>query len=158
MPRRPCDWTLVFLLAAIVAACGGASNGSTQLGFGDRGLDRCSLISADEAAQWLDSSVSAGPSEGFDGEPDLVTCSYEAEENRNAVLVQIYDGASFFAEPGSSARDGETLDGLGEDAWTKPGTVRFLQNDWAVSVSRTFGAVPDEALLEMAEMISARLP
>lgn len=156
MPRRPLNWVLVLLLAAV--ACGGASNESTQLGFGGRGLDRCSLIGVDEAEQWLGSSVSAGPTDGFDGEPDLLTCSYEAEENRNAVLVQIYDGASFFAEPGSAARDGETLEGLGEDAWTKPGTVRFLQNDWAVSVSRIFGTVPDEAVLEMAEMISARLP
>lgn len=148
----------LLLLAVPIAACGDGSGDSDQLGVGDRGLDRCSLISEEEAAEWLGPDVMSAPSEGFDGEPDLVTCLYEVEGTPDSVLVQVYDGAVFFAEPGSDARTGEDLPGLGEDAWTNPGDVNFLQNDWTVSVSRILGQVPDEALLEMAELISSRLP
>ena len=74
------------------------------------------------------------------------------------MLVQVYDGAVYFAEPGSPSRIGEDLTGLGEDAWTKTGDVNFLQNDWTVSVSRISGQVSDAALLEMAELISSKLP
>jgi len=102
--------------------------------------------------------VVAAPSEGFDGKPDIVTCLYTVDETFDNVLVQIYDGEVFFAEPGSDARSGPDLPGLGDDAWTKAGDVNFLQNDWTVSVSRISGQIPDEALLEMAELISSRLP
>jgi hypothetical protein len=80
------------------------------------------------------------------------------EGSPNSVFVQVYDGEVFFAEPGSAARTGETLQGLGEDAWTKEGDVNFLQNNWTVSVTRITGQVSDADLLEMAELISSRLP
>lgn len=147
---------LTVVLAFTVTACGNGGD-EDALGMGDRGLDRCSLITADEAEQWFGSPVSAAPSEGFDGEPDLVTCLYEAETGAS-VLIQVYDGDVFFAEVGSGSRTGETLEGLGEDAWTDAGTVKFLQNDWSASVSRIIGSVSDEALLEMARLMSSRLP
>lgn len=148
--------TLTF--AFIAAACGNGDDGGDVLGLGDRDLDRCSLISAQEAGQWFGGPVSAAPSDGVDGEPDPVTCLYEAYGSPNSVFVQVYDGAVFFAEPGSAARTGETLEGLGEDAWTTEGDVNFLQDDWTVSVTRIAGQVPDAGLLEMAELISSRLP
>lgn len=145
-------------LALIAAACGNGDGGGDVLGLGDRDLDRCSLISAQEAEQWLGGTVSVAPAEGIDGSPDPVTCSYQVEGSLTSVLVQVYDGEVFFAEPGSAARTGETLEGLGEDAWTKEGDVNFLQNNWTVSVTRILGPVPDANLLEMAELISTRLP
>lgn len=145
-------------MTLILAACGNGDGGDDVLGLGDRGLDRCSLISAQEAEEWFGGTVLAAPSEGINGKPDPVTCLYELESSFNSVLVQVYDGDVFFAEPGSGARTGETLEGLGEDAWTKAGDVNFLQNDWTVSVSRISGQVSDAGLLEMAELISSRLP
>lgn len=145
-------------LALGVAACGGEAGDDGALGVGERGLDRCSLISPDEATTWLESQVTATHADGIYGEPDLVTCLYQADDSANSVLVQVYDGDVFYAEKGSPARTGEDLDGLGEDAWTKDGDVNFLQNKWTVSVSRVIGSVTDESLLEMAKLISSRLP
>ena len=145
-------------LAMVAAACGDGDDGGDVLGLGDQDLDRCSLISAQEAEQWLGGAVSVAPSEGFDGDPDPVTCLYQVEGSLNSVLVQVYDGEVFFAEPGSASRSGETLEGLGDDAWTQEGDVNFLQDDWTVSVTRISGRVPDAGLLEMAELVSSRLP
>ena len=75
-------------LALIVAACGSGNDGGDVLGLGDRDLDRCSLISAQEAEQWLGGTVSAAPSDGIDGKPDPVTCLYEVEGSFNSVFVQ----------------------------------------------------------------------
>jgi hypothetical protein len=149
--------TLLLVLALTIPACEG-DDGGDVLGLGDRDLDRCSLISAQEAEQWLGAPVSAAPAEGFDGEPDPVTCLYEVDGSPNRVLVQVYDGAVYFAEPGSPTRTGQDLVGLGDDAWTTEGDVNFLQNDWTVSVSQITGLISDQNLLEMAELISSRLP
>lgn len=149
---------VILTIALITTACGNGDSDNNVLGLGDQDLDRCSLITNEEAGQWLGGTVSAGPSEGFDGDPDPVTCLYEADGSSNTVFVQVYDGEVFFAEPGSAARTGETLEGLGEDAWTAQGDVNFLQADWTVSVSRIAGAVSDSDLLEMAQLISSRLP
>jgi hypothetical protein len=150
---------IVTLAVALIAtACGGGDSEDNVLGLGDQDLDRCSLVTTEEAEQWLGGTVSAAPAEGFDGEPDLVTCLYEAEGTPNVVFVQVYDGEVFFAEPGSAARTGETLEGLGDDAWTKAGDVNFLEDNWTVSVSQISGPVSDADLLEMAQLISSRLP
>ncbi len=99
---------LVFLLVMAVSACGGED----VLGMGDRQLDRCSLMSAEESEQWLGASLSEpASSEGIDGEPDPVTCLYQNE--MASLLIQVYDGEEFFAEEGSPARTGETIEGLG---------------------------------------------
>jgi hypothetical protein len=145
-------------IALIATACGGGDSDDDVLGLGDQDLDRCSLMTAEEAEQWLDGTVSAAPSEGIDGKPDLVTCFYEVDGTFSSVFVQVYDGEVYFAEPGSAARTGETLQGLGDDAWTKAGDINFLQDDWTVSVTRISGQVPDADLLEMAQLISSRLP
>jgi hypothetical protein len=148
----------ILAFALIATACGGGDSEDDVLGLGDQDLDRCSVMTAEEAEQWLGGTVSAAPSEGFDGKPDLVTCFYEVDGTFNSVLVQVYDGGVYFAETGSAARTGETLQGLGDDAWTQAGDVNFLQDDWTVSVSRISGQVPDADLLEMAQLISSRLP
>ena len=145
-------------LTLIATACGNGDGGEDVLGLGDRDLDRCSLVSAQEAEQWLGGTVSAAPSDGIDGKPDPVTCLYQVDGSPNSVFVQVYDGEVFFAEPGSAARTGETLEGLGEDAWTKEGDVNFLQDNWTASVTRITGRVSDADLLKMAELISSRLP
>jgi hypothetical protein len=145
-------------IALIATACGGGDSDDDVLGLGDQDLDRCSLMTAEEAEQWLDGTVSAAPSEGIDGKPDLVTCFYEVDGTFSSVFVQVYDGEVYFAEPGSAARTGETLQGLGDDAWTQAGDINFLQDDWTVSVTRISGQVPDADLLEMAQLISSRLP
>lgn len=145
---------VVLLVALALAACGGGND--DVLGLGDRGLDRCSLITAEEAEGWLGALVEdPAPSDGFDGEPDPITCSYRGSDAR--VLLQIRDGEPFFAEEGSSAR-GETFEGLGEDAHVDNDSVRFLQNDWAVSVDYIGGRMDFQELVEMAELISSRLP
>lgn len=149
---------LAILFALFAAACGDGGSGGDAVGSGDRDLDRCSLVTAQEAEKWFGTTVSVGPSEGFDGEPDPVTCLYQAEGSFDSVLVQVYDGEVYFAEPGSAARTGETLDGLGEDAWTQEGDVNFLQSNWTVSVTRITGRLADADLLEMAQLISSRLP
>jgi hypothetical protein len=145
----------VLVMALAVISCGGG-NGTAS---GDRSLDRCSLITATEAEQWIGGSVEEPvPADGIDGKPDPVTCEYRSDDAGTHVLVQVYDGDIYFAKPGSSSRIGETLDGLGEDAFVGDGSVRFLQNGWAVSVARIIGQVPDENLIEMARLISTRLP
>ncbi len=148
------------VIALITASCGGGGGDSDDdvLGLGDRDLDRCSLVTIEEAAQWLGGTVSAAPADGIDGQPDPVTCLYEADESFNSVFVQVYDGEVFFADSDSAARTGETLEGLGDDAWTKEGDVNFLQDDWTTSVSRISGTVSNADLLEMAQLISSRLP
>jgi hypothetical protein len=136
-----------------------AASPPVVLGLGDRGLDRCSPISAAEAEQWLGAPLAEpAPTEGIDGGPDPVTCFYEKADDGASLLVQVYDGAVFFAEEGSAARTGETIDGLGEDAWMGDGSVKFLQNDWSVSVSRIVGPIPDEGILELAKLVASRLP
>jgi hypothetical protein len=149
---------IALAIALIATACGGGDSDEDVLGLGDQDLDRCSLIASQEMEQWLGGTVLSGPAEGFDGEPDLVTCLYEVEGTSTSVFVQVYDGDVYFAEPGSAARTGETLEGLGDDAWTAAGDVNFLQDDWTVSVSQISGQVSDADLLEMAQLISSQLP
>jgi hypothetical protein len=149
--------TLAFAL--VVTACGDGGGEGDVLGLGDRNLDRCSLLTAAEAEQWLGAPVSEpAPAEGIDGAPDPVTCSYVNEEAVTSILIQVYDGDVFFAEEGSASRTGETIEGLGEDAWMGDGSVSFLQNQWSASVARIAGQIPDEDLLEIAELMSSRLP
>lgn len=162
MKRRTGVSYVTMAIALIVTGCAGELEGTNGdddvLGLGDRGLDRCSLISETEAEGWLGGPVVAAPSEGSDGVPDPVTCLYTSEDPRAVILVQVYDGEVFFAEEGSAARVGETIDGLGDDAFQGQGSVHFLQNDWSASVSLIFGLIPDEDILEMAELMSSRLP
>jgi hypothetical protein len=151
MNRR---WLMIVLaLATAVAACG---SDNEVLGLGDRDLDRCSLITVEEAEDWLGAPVEAATSEGLDGEADPVTCYYEGANG--SILLQVYDGAVFFAEPGSPARLGEDVAGLGEDAFRDNDSVKFLQNDWSASVSQISGVADIDHLMEMAELMSERLP
>jgi len=143
----------ILVLVSIIAACGGEEE---TLGLGERELDRCSLITIDEAAAWLGGPVEAAPSESLDGVSDLVTCLYEGATG--SVLVQVYDGEVYFAEPGSPARLGEDVAGLGEDAFRDNDSVKFLQNDWAASVSQIGGIANIDHLMQMAELMSERLP
>lgn len=148
----------IILAAAAVAvgvvACGGDDSGT--LGADGRELDRCSLITVEEAAQWLGDPVSAAPSEGLDGNPNPVTCFYEGTDA--SVLVQIRDGAVFFAEPGSDSRSGEDVAGLGEDAFIDSDSIEVLQNDWSVAIGHISGLLGEGSLLEMAQIVSDRLP
>jgi hypothetical protein len=114
------------------------------------------LVSPDEAAQWIGGPVTAAPAEGIDGNPDPVTCMYEGSSAK--VLVQVYDGEVYFAEPGSASRVGVDVEGLGEDAFIGDGSVRFLQNGWSASVGQISGLVDDDSLLAMAHLMSSRLP
>lgn len=152
---------LLCLLAVVVAACGGGDGdtgdgGGGGDGGGDRDFDRCSLMTAEEAARWLGDPVDeVGPSEGPGSEE---TCLYESTTNEKIVLIQVYDGEVYFAEEGSAVRGPNTITGLGDDAWSDVDTVAFLQNDFSVSVSRIFGPVSVDQLQEMAELISTQLP
>lgn len=157
MNRRATALAAALAVALVVSACGGGG-GDDVLGLGDRDLDRCSLVSAGEAEQWLGGAVLVAPSDGIDGEPDPITCLYQKVDAFTSFLIQVYDGEIFFAEEGSASRTGETIDGLGEDAWVGDGKVKFLQNDWSASVSRISGTIPDEDILEIAQLMSSRLP
>ena len=137
----------------MLGACGGDEGSSVAEG---RELDRCSLVTVEEAEDWLGAPVEAAPSEDLDGSPDLVTCFYQGATG--SILLQVRDGAVYFAEPGSPARLEQDVTDLGEDAHMDNDAVRFLQNDWSVSVGQISG-VPDPAeLLEMARLVSSRLP
>jgi hypothetical protein len=142
------------LLLVAAAGCGGGSDETSSNG--DRALDRCSLVTPDEAAQWIGAPVTAAPAEGIDGNPDPVTCMYEGSSAK--VLVQVYDGEVYFAEPGSASRVGVDVEGLGEDAFIGDGSVRFLQNGWSASLGQISGLVDDDSLLAMAHLMSSRLP
>lgn len=152
--RRTLTTLTALMLLLTLASCG--DDDSDVLGIGDTDLDRCSLITTDEAEQWIGVPVTAGPAEGFDGNPDPVTCLYEG--GAATVLVQVYEGEEFFAERGSASRIGEDVDGLGEDAFTDGESVRFLQDGWSASVARIIGLVDADSLLEMAQLMSSRLP
>lgn len=146
-------WTLALVALLFGGGCGG---GGETLGAEGRELDRCSLVTVEEAEDWLGAPVEAAPSEGVDGEPDPVTCFFRGATG--SVLLQVRDGAVFFAEPGSPARLPQDVTDLGEDAHMDNDSVRFLQDDWSVSVGQISG-VPDAAeLLEMARLVSSRLP
>lgn len=144
---------LVSALLVPVVACGGG-DGDTPAAEG-RELDRCSLITTQEAAAWLGEPVTASPSESL-GEVSPVTCLYEGANA--TVLVQVRDGSVYFAEPGSQSRTGEDVEGIGEDAFIDSDGIEILQNDWSVSIGRITGVVEEEALLEMARVVSDRLP
>jgi hypothetical protein len=79
--------TLVTLaLAVVVTACGEGGGAEDVLGWGDRNLDRCSLISAVEAEQWLGAPVSEpAPADGIDGGPDPITGLYDREARSSIV-------------------------------------------------------------------------
>lgn len=141
-------------LVVVVVACGGGDGSSS--GAEGRELDRCSLITADEAAEWLGDPVSAAPSEALGTEPDPATCLYEGAEA--TVLLQVRDGAVYFAEPGSDSRTGEDVADLGEDAFMDSDSIEVLQNDWSVAIGHISGPLDDGALLEMARLVSDRLP
>lgn len=144
---------LVLAASVMVAACGGGDDSGNVEG---RELDRCSLVTVEEAEDWLGAPVEAAPSEDLDGSPDLVTCYYQGATG--SILLQVRDGAVYFAERGSAARLPQDVPDLGEDAHMDNDSVRFLQNDWSVSVGQ-IGGVPDAAeLLEMARLVSSRLP
>lgn len=142
--------------AAAPAETTTSMGGDNTSGNGDRGLDICSLITPEEAGQWIGAPVSTDPTEDVEGIPELVTCDYVGGHAH--VYVQVYDSAIYFAEPGSASRVGEDVDGLGEDAFMESDSVEFLQNDWTVSVSQISGQVETDGLLEMAHLISSRLP
>lgn len=141
-------------IALVIGACGGADTDTP--GAGGRDLDRCSLMTVEEASGWLGDPVSAAPSEGPDGNPSPVTCRYDGADAN--VLVQVRDGAVFFAEPGSDTRTGEDVEGLGEDAFMDSDSIEVLQNDWSVSIGLISGLIEDGALVEMASIVSDRLP
>lgn len=156
---RAAGISVILVVGLALGACGDGGDGGNDdvLGLGDRGLDRCSLITAEEAESWLGPlQQEPAPAEGFSGEPDPVTCSYEGSDTR--VLVQVYDGEVFFAEEGSASR-GETLEGLGEDAHADNDSVQFLQNEWTASVSYISGRpLSRDELVEIADLMSSRLP
>lgn len=145
---------LCLALALASVACGG--DGGETLGADGRELDRCSLMTTEEAAQWLGDPVTAAPSEGLDGDPSPVTCLYEG--TNATVLLQVRDGAVYFSEPGSDSRTGEDVEGIGDDAWIDSDGIEILQNDWSVSIGLIIGLLEDEAFVEMAEIVSGRLP
>jgi hypothetical protein len=146
---------IVVPLVLLTAFAGCGDDGNT-LGVGDTDLDRCSLITTDEAAQWIGAPVAAAPATGIDDSPDPVTCLYEGADAK--VLVQVYEGEEYFAGPGSASRVGEDVDGLGEDAFMDSDSVKFLQDGWAASVAQISGPVDTDSLLEMAHLMSSRLP
>jgi hypothetical protein len=86
------------VLLVLAAGCGGGNDDTS--GNGDRELDRCSLVTPEEAGDWIGAPVTAAPAEGIDGNPDPVTCDYVG--GRAHVLVQVYDDKIYFAEPGSA--------------------------------------------------------
>lgn len=147
---------VILSLAATLAfvACGDGDSGS--LGGDGRELDRCSLITTEEAAEWLGEPVTAAPTEDFDGNPDPVTCLYEGAEA--TVLLQVRDGAVYFAEPGSDSRTGEDVEGIGEDAFIDSDSIEVLQNDWSVAIGQISGVPEPGALVEMARLVADRLP
>jgi hypothetical protein len=146
---------LLFIAMALVVTACGDEDGDTP-GAEGRDLDRCSLMTVEEAAQWLGDPVTAAPSEDLDGSPSPVTCLYEGANA--SVLLQVRDGAVYFAEPGSASRTGEDVDGIGEDAFMDSDSIEVLQNDWSVAIGLITGLVEDDALLGMAEIVSDRLP
>ena len=162
MKRRTGVSYVTMAIALIITACAGELEGTNGdddvLGLGDRGLDRCFLISETEAEGWLGGPVVAAPSEGSDGVPDPVTCLYTSEASPCCHPRSGLRRGVFFAEEGSAARVGETIDGLGDDAFQGQGSVHFLQNDWSARVSLISGLIPHEDILEMAELMSSRLP
>ena len=146
---------LLFIAMALVVTACGDGDGDT-LGAEGRDLDRCSLMTVEEAAQWLGDPVTAAPSEDLDGGPSPVTCLYEGANA--SVLLQVRDGAVYFAEPGSASRTGEDVEGIGEDAFMDSDSIEVLQNDWSVAIGLITGLIEDDALVGMAEIVSDRLP
>ena len=150
---------LIVVLGLLAVACGGGGEPGeeTSNGGGDRDFDRCSLVSGEEAEQWLGTPVDyVGPADLPVGAED--TCSYESSANQMRILLQVSDGEQYFAFEGSGARGPVTLEGLGEDAHTDGTYVAFLQDGFSVRVSQIQGNIPQQDLEEMAQLVESRLP
>jgi hypothetical protein len=150
---------LILVLMLLIAACGGADVADNDDGGGsggDRDFDRCSIMSAEEAAQWLGSPVVVGPSDVPVGAEN--TCRYRNDAAEMQVLIQIYDGEKYWAFPGSATRGPTDIADLGEDAHADGDSVSFLKNEFAASVSRIQGDIPAEDLEAIARLLEPRLP
>jgi len=150
--------SLFVVLMMVLAACGGGSpEGGGDNGGGDREFDRCTLMTAEEAEQWLGSPVDEVEPADLPVGADS-TCSYRSTSNERSILIQVDDGEFYFAEEGSGARGPETISGLGEDAHTDGTYVAFLKDGWSVRVSQIQGAMTQAQLEEIAHLIESRLP
>lgn len=156
---------LAVLLVLAVPACGGGSGtdqgsdsgGGSIQGDGEREFDRCTLITAEEAEQWLGSPVDhVGPAD-LPVDADA-TCNYQSTANEKIILFQVNDGERYFASEGSGARGPDTITGIGEDAHTDGTYVEFLSDGYAVRVSRIQGDIPLADLEEIALLLESRLP
>lgn len=163
--RRPMSH-LLLVIVLVLAACGGSGDdGAGDTAGSDNGggassdadFDRCSLMSAEEAAQWIGSPVDlVGPSDVPVGADE--TCVYASSPNETRILLQIRDGAQFFAEEGSGARGPDTIEGIGEDAHSDGSYIEFLEGGFTVRVSQIQGAISLDELKDIAQLIEGRLP
>lgn len=154
--KRLSMFVLVCVLAVSCGGEGGEDDG-TDTGTSGREFDRCTLLTAEEAEQWLGSPVDGvGPADLPVGAES--TCELESTANEMILLIQVEDGEQYFASEGSGARGPVTITGLGEDAHSDGDSVSFLQNSFAVRVSRIQGVIPVEDLEEIAHIIESRLP
>lgn len=142
------------VIALLATTCGG----SPTVGSGDRVIDICSMVTQAEAASFL-----GGPADPPAPPDSLVgseaTCAYQSPGAQTRILLQVYDGEHFYSGDNAELHpDAQPVSGLGQEGYLEPGGVGFLQNDWAVFVSRISGPITDDTLLAVARKVSERLP
>lgn len=141
------------VVAMIIAACGGDD---AEAG-GGRTIDVCALVTQAEASSFLGGPADSPPTDSPGN--NEATCGYESPGAQTRFLLQVYDGENFYSGDNTDLHpDAEPIGGLGEKGYLEPGGVGFVQNDWAVSVSRISGPVSDDTLLAVARRVSERLP
>ncbi len=142
------------VFAFLVVACGG---GDAEDGGGGE-IDVCSLVTQAEATSFLGGPADPpAPTEspGSNG----ATCGYESSGAQTRILLQVYDGEKFYSGDDSELHpDAGPIGGLGTKGYLEPGGIGFLQNDWAVFVSKISGPISDDTLLAFARLVSERLP
>jgi hypothetical protein len=152
MSRKRFGAIALTVLVSLLTACGG----SEAFEGGGRDIDVCSLITVAEAEAWLGGPVD--PPAPYDGPDPETTCAYTSSGAQTRFLLQVYDGPEFYSGDNAELHPEATPVQLGTEGYAEPGSVGFLQNDWAVLVSRISGPVTDESLLAAANTVSNRLP
>lgn len=143
----------VFVL--VVVACGGGGDEVV----GGREIDVCSPDHTGRGNLLSGGGPADPPAPTESPGSNGATCGYETSGAQTRIFLRVYDGEKFYSGDDAELHpDAGLIGGLGTKGDLEPGGIGFLQNDWAVFVSKISGPISDDTLLAFARMVSERLP